>query len=148
MGWLLRRSDPGDVRSRGRRSPDRRARRFSPHAEALEQRQVLSTWQHFELAPAVSAGGRITAVSRIPGSMEVWWVGPNGSVQDANYYDGSGWHRFQLAPAGSASPNGPITAVSRIPGSMEVWWSVRTSRCRMPTITTGQGGGGSSWPRP
>ena len=48
MGWLLRRSDPGDVRSRGRRSPDRRAggcpirhrRRF--YVESLEDRVALS----------------------------------------------------------------------------------------------------------
>ena len=30
-------------------------------------------------------------------------VAPNGSVQDAYYYDGKGWHTFQLAGAKSAS---------------------------------------------
>ena len=58
----------------------------------------------------------------IPGSMEVWWVGPNGSVQDAYWYAGQPWRQFQLAPAGSASTSTDIAAVSRIPGSMEVWW--------------------------
>ena len=42
MGWLLRRSDFETSRSRRRRSPDRRARRFSPHAEAMEGRMLLS----------------------------------------------------------------------------------------------------------
>jgi hypothetical protein len=36
--------------------------------------------------------------------MEVWWAGPNGSVQDAYYYDGAGWNRFQLDPAVIANP--------------------------------------------
>ncbi|MCW7541452.1 hypothetical protein OOT46_26950, partial [Aquabacterium sp. A7-Y] len=52
--------------------------------------------------------------------MEVWWVAPNGSVQDAYWYEGIGWNGFELAPPGSAG--GAITAVSRIPESMEVWW--------------------------
>jgi hypothetical protein len=45
-------------------------------------------WQRFELAPAGSAStnGGISAVSRIPNSMEVWWVGANGSIQDAYWY--------------------------------------------------------------
>ena len=82
------------------------------------------SWKQFELAPANSAfnGSKAASVSRIPNSMEVWWIGANGSVQDAYWYDGGQWGRFELAPAGSAAPNGGITAVSRIPGSMEVWW--------------------------
>src|SRR5690606_41652230 len=41
-------------------------------------------WQGFELAPANSASvnGSVAAVSRVPGSMELWYVGGNGSVQD------------------------------------------------------------------
>src|SRR5262249_29562109 len=57
----------------------------------------------------------------IPSSMEVWWIGKDGSIQDA-YYDGGSWNRFQLASPGSASSTGDITAVSRIPSSMEIWW--------------------------
>ncbi|MFJ4092689.1 hypothetical protein ACIPYS_13985, partial [Kitasatospora sp. NPDC089913] len=75
-------------------------------------------------APAGSAStnGGITAVSRIPGSMELWFTGANGSIQGAYWYDGTPWNRYEIAPAGSASTNGGITAVSRIPGSMELWW--------------------------
>ena len=82
-------------------------------------------WRQFELAPAesISGNGSIVAVSRIPNSMEIWWVGANGSVQGAYWYEGQqGWRRYELAPAGSASLNGGITAVSRIPNSMEIWW--------------------------
>ncbi|PGM63524.1 hypothetical protein CN947_08845, partial [Bacillus cereus] len=61
--------------------------------------------KRFELAPAGSASltAGITAVSRIPDSMEVWWIGANGSIQDAFWYTGQQWKRFEIAPAGSAS---------------------------------------------
>ena len=82
-------------------------------------------WQQFELVPGGSAAlsGGIAAVSRIPNSMEVWWVGADGSIQDNFWYDGGQWQRFTLAPPGSASNTGRIAAVSRIPSSMEVWWT-------------------------
>jgi len=86
--------------------------------------QQDSAWRHFQLAGtgSASASGKVAAVSRIPGSMELWWVAGNGSVQAAYWYEGGQWQRYQLAPAGSASPSGGITATSRIPSSMEVWW--------------------------
>jgi len=85
---------------------------------------MANPWQHFQLPSTGSASvnGGITAVSRIPGSMEVWWIDADGSVQGAFWYDGGQWQRYTLAPAGSASVNGGIAAVSRIPGSMEIWW--------------------------
>ncbi|MCY9755302.1 hypothetical protein M5X00_13725, partial [Paenibacillus alvei] len=70
----------------------------------------------------ISNNRSITAVSRIPNSMEVWWIGRNGSIQGAFWYEGSQWQRYELAPAGSAARNGSIIALSRIPNSMEVWW--------------------------
>ena len=54
--------------------------------------------------------------------MELWLIADDGSIQGAYFYDGSGWGRYELAPAGSASPSGGIAAVSRIPASMEVWF--------------------------
>ena len=50
------------------------------------------------------------------------WVAPDGSVQGAWWFNGPNWTRYQLAPAGSASPTGPITSVSRRSEAMEVWW--------------------------
>ncbi|MEA2130470.1 MAG: hypothetical protein QOJ85_3361, partial [Solirubrobacteraceae bacterium] len=82
------------------------------------------SWNGFPLAPdgsAATASG-IAAVSRIPNSMELWWIAQNGSVQGAYWYDGGSWQRYELAPAGSASTNGGIAAVSRIPNSMELWF--------------------------
>ncbi|WP_233597602.1 hypothetical protein, partial [Corallococcus sp. CA041A] len=54
--------------------------------------------------------------------MELWWVGGNGSVEGAYWYDGQPWARYQIAGPGSASTSSGIAAVSRIPGSMELWW--------------------------
>jgi hypothetical protein len=63
-------------------------------------------------------------VSRIPNSMEVWWIGLDDSVQDAYWYEGGQWNQYTLAPPGSAAhPSAGIAAVSRIPNSMEVWWT-------------------------
>ncbi len=86
--------------------------------------KLPAAWRRFELASAGSASTnvRMTAVSRITNSMEAWWIGADGSVQGAYWYEGSQWQRYELAPAGSASTNGGITAVSRIPNSLEVWW--------------------------
>jgi hypothetical protein len=86
--------------------------------------QTPSAWRSFELAPGSSAtlSGGISAVSRIPNSMELWWVGANGSIEAAFWYEGGAWTRYELAPASSASLSGGIKAVSRIPNSMELWW--------------------------
>jgi hypothetical protein len=66
---------------------------------------------------------QIAAVSRAANTMEVWWIGRDGSIQDRYYYDGSGWNAFTLAPAGSgATYEGAITAVSRAANTMEVWY--------------------------
>jgi hypothetical protein len=42
-------------------------------------------WFNFQLAapPNIANGSDIAAVSRIPDSIETWWVAPNGSIQDA-----------------------------------------------------------------
>jgi hypothetical protein len=81
-------------------------------------------WQRYQLAPPNSAMAfSIAAVSRIPTSMEIWWVGTEDrSVQGAYWYEGQSWQRYELAPPGSAHASSSIAAVSRIPNSMEVWW--------------------------
>src|SRR5262249_27585056 len=85
----------------------------------------LKNWTPFQIAPPGSASfcSGIAAVSRLPNSKEIWWVGPDGSVQDAHWYDdGRGWRRFPLAPAGSATGWSDIAAVHRVANTMEVWW--------------------------
>jgi hypothetical protein len=92
---------------------------------SIKVRVASAGWRRFPIAPDGSAWvkGGITAVSRIPSSMEMWWVGANGSVEDAFWYEGMDhWGRFPIAPAGSASPKAGITAVSRVPNSMEIFW--------------------------
>ena len=80
-------------------------------------------WNQFVLDVAGSGAisSRVAAVSRIPNSMELWHVGPEGSIEDSFWYDGSSWQHFQLAAPGSASTTGGIAAVSRVPNSMELW---------------------------
>ena len=82
------------------------------------------SWNQFALAADGNAApsSRIASVSRIPNSMEFWWIAANGSVQGAFWYEGGNWGRYELAPAGSASTTGGVAAVSRIPGSMELWF--------------------------
>ncbi|PEK11720.1 hypothetical protein CN683_24590 [Bacillus toyonensis] len=65
---------------------------------------------------------KITALSRIPGSMEVWFTAGDGSIQDAYWYEDHPWNRFALTTPNTGSVKGGITAVSRIPSSMETWW--------------------------
>src|SRR5712691_1135926 len=83
-------------------------------------------WNQFQLAPINSASDvshdAIKSVSRDANTMEVFWIGADGSIEDASFYEGQGWNRFQLAPPGSASRTGGIAAVSRAPHTMEVWW--------------------------
>ena len=67
---------------------------------------------------SASPTAAITAVSRIPTSMELWWVGADGSVQGAFWYEGGHWQRYELAPAGSASPS---EASRRCHGSRTAW---------------------------
>lgn len=82
-------------------------------------------WSEFAISPGRTAGGgsRIAAVSRAPGTMEIFWIGADGSVQDAFWYDGTPWRRQQIAPPGSASSSGGLAAVSRLPGTIEIFWT-------------------------
>jgi LysM repeat protein len=90
------------------------------------QGQNNDTWQRYELAHLGSASPTtgIAAVSRIPTAMEIWWVGPGGSVEGAFYYatDNKPWQTYTVAPDGSASRSHNVTAVSRRPQSMDVVW--------------------------
>jgi len=81
-------------------------------------------WNQFPLAGAGSAAtaGRITAVSRRSDTMEVFWIGPNGTVENRNFYDGVGWRGFTLAGPGAASTAGGIAAVSRSSNTIELFY--------------------------
>src|SRR5215831_12983444 len=80
-------------------------------------------WNQFELAHGSAApAGRVAAVSRNPNTMEVFWIGPEGTVQDKNYYDGRGWAGFTLAGPNAASLTGGIAAVSRSSNTIEIFY--------------------------
>ena len=74
---------------------------------------------------SASPNAGVAAIHRGDNLMEVWWVSPDGSVQD-RWFDGSQWHTFPngapLAGPGSASVNTGIAAISRYWSRMEVWW--------------------------
>ncbi|KYG37775.1 hypothetical protein AZF08_21830, partial [Bacillus gaemokensis] len=78
------------------------------------------SWERTRSSRASSGG--IAATTRMPNTFELWWIGANGSVQGAYWYEGGGRETYELAPAGSASTNGGIAAVSRRPNTFELWW--------------------------
>jgi hypothetical protein len=97
--------------------------RMAQPGSTCEYQYVVENLRKGRLTPRhASSGGPVASVARTQDYMEVWWVDPNGSVQDAWWRDGGTWSRFELAPAGSAAVGGAVAAVSRIPTSMELWW--------------------------
>src|SRR5215831_5153019 len=79
-------------------------------------------WHQYPLSSAgtASTAGRIAAVSRSSNTMEVFWIGPNGTVEDRYYYDGmTSFKGYTLAGPGSASTTSGIAAISRAFSTME-----------------------------
>src|SRR6202044_2821748 len=79
----------------------------------------------FEIAPAGSAAqGAVTAVARTPDHLDVFWVGPDGSVGStwggAHANNGAWNAAFEIAPAKAAQ--GAVTAVARTPDHLDVFW--------------------------
>ena len=78
----------------------------------------------FEIAPAKSAQGGVTVVARTPDHLDVFWVGPDGSVGsnwwDAHANNGAWNAAFEIAPAKSAQ--GGVTVVARTPDHLDVFW--------------------------
>jgi hypothetical protein len=80
----------------------------------------------FPIAPAGSAvAGSITCVARTQNHLDVFWVGPDGSVGtawwDQNANNGAWNTPFPIAPRGSASGHA-ISAVSRTQNHLDVFW--------------------------
>ena len=84
--------------------------------------------QPFLIAPAGSAQPRspVAAVARQANQLDVYWVGPDGSVRSNwwDAFDNSGrWNQpFLIAPAGSAQPRSPVAAVARQANQLDVYW--------------------------
>jgi hypothetical protein len=77
-----------------------------------------------EAAGSAVQGSHTAVVTRMKNHEEMFWVAPDGSVQDTYTYGGGSWNTFTLAPKGSAATcsGWPITAVSRNVHTMEVFW--------------------------
>ena len=76
---------------------------------------------------AVAAGGGITATSRTPNNLDVFWVAPDGSIGTQWWHAavGHSWadHApFAIAPAGSAAPGSALASVGRLPLHLDVFW--------------------------
>ena len=82
----------------------------------------------FPIAPggAARADSPISAVTRLDGALDVFWIGPDGGV-GTNWanprIDAGRWHQpFPIAPPGAARANSPIAAVTRLEGALDVFW--------------------------
>jgi hypothetical protein len=82
------------------------------------------TWKKRELAPPESANpsGGIAAVSRKSNTIDIWWIGPNNSIEGSHWDEHTDWKRYQLAPNGSAVQRSKIYAQSRTPTHLNVIW--------------------------
>ncbi|MET0901515.1 MAG: LysM peptidoglycan-binding domain-containing protein [Mycobacterium sp.] len=85
-------------------------------------------WHHYHDAVAAlgaaSSSSGIAALSRMASTMEIWWIGIDGSVQGAFWYDDATptWQRYPVTGLGAASTTGGVAAASRYDGTMEIWW--------------------------
>lgn len=85
-------------------------------------------WRHYQDAVAglgaASSSSGVAALSRIASSMEIWWIGIDGSVQGAFWYDDSAptWQRYPVTGFGAASIMSGVAAASRRGDTMEIWW--------------------------
>ena len=80
--------------------------------------------------------------------MEVFWSGPNLSIEHAFYYDGEGWKREQSAGDGSVSTISGMAALARNDTHIECWWSDNFGTLRNVFWDEGIGWGASTLPRP
>jgi hypothetical protein len=76
---------------------------------------------------AARLGTPVVAVSRVPEQIDVFWIGPDGSIMTQWWRAGAGtgWADhgpFPIAPAGSAGPGSGLTAVARTQQHLDVFW--------------------------
>ncbi|MDQ1536649.1 MAG: hypothetical protein QOE58_1042, partial [Actinomycetota bacterium] len=72
----------------------------------------------------------VSAVSRGPGNVDVFWVDPDDGRVLSRFWAG-GWNPagpFDLAPPGSAHTDANVAAVSRGPGNLDLFWSAPDGR--------------------
>ena len=93
----------------------------------------------FPITPPNSApaGAGVSAVSRFPDHLDVFWIDNSGAVRSA-WWDArqplGGWDKhpdFPVSPAGAAPPGAPVSAVSRRPERLDVFWASSDNAVRM-----------------
>jgi hypothetical protein len=76
---------------------------------------------------AARLGSPVVAVSRVPEQIDVFWIGPYGSIMTQWWHagDGTGWADhgpFPIAPDGSAGPGSGLTVVARTQEHLDAFW--------------------------
>jgi hypothetical protein len=129
---------------------------------------VWSTWwdaninterwnQPFMLAPAGNADpavprrrSGVNAVARQANQLDVYWVGPDGSVRSTwwDAFNNTGrWNQpFEIAPAGSAQPGSAVAAVGREALHLDVYWVAPDGSVR--STWWDQGANNGRWNQP
>ena len=76
-----------------------------------------NAWGFNQIAPPGSAFpvSGLAAISRLPNTLELWWVGPSGSVESAFWYEGDIWRRHQLAKPSDGNLATLSSRISAIP---------------------------------
>ncbi|MEV5973787.1 hypothetical protein AB0M16_28010, partial [Streptomyces sp. NPDC051921] len=84
----------------------------------------------FSITPpnSAAASSGVAAVSQTAGHLDVFWVGPDGSVR-SHWWDGGsaegawgGHGSFPITPPNSAALGSAVTAVSQTAGHLDVFW--------------------------
>jgi Domain of unknown function (DUF4185) len=82
----------------------------------------------FPITPpgATRVNSPISAITRLEGALDVFWIGPDGAVGTtwANpAVDNALWHQpFPITPPGATRANSPIAAITRFAGALDVFW--------------------------
>jgi hypothetical protein len=91
-----------------------------------------SSWENhlpFPITPpgAAQAGSAVVALARTPNHLDVYWVGPDGTI-GTQWWDsapGSSWEThlpFPITPPGAAQAGSRLAAVARTPNHLDVYW--------------------------
>jgi hypothetical protein len=77
--------------------------------------------------PRAAQSPGLAVVSRRPDHLDVFWIGPDGSVGSTwwNMAEGASWENhapFPIAPPKVAGPGAPVAAVARGPEQLDVFW--------------------------
>ncbi|MGW7099676.1 CAP domain-containing protein [Streptomyces sp. NPDC054838] len=111
-----------------------------------------STHSPFKIAPRHSAAlnAGISSVSQRDGHLDVFWIGPDGSIRSTWWDSGpnGAWSNqpFNIAPRDSAALNAGISSVSQRDGHLDVFWIGPDGSIRSTWWDSGPNGAWSNQP--